>query len=203
MSVYVKRINANEYRVYQPIKLASAAPMMPLWQVDIFRAGWESYAPWTWWGRYLTHLVSRLDSAANWKVYAASAWTKVGAGWAASTRGTNDAETAAANSTDGFWTSADGDYATIDVEVPDAYGSGIIEVTQLVNSSTFYLDTGNTKIEVFKIVGGVEVPVALNGRGVSRMQVFDGGAHYGLLCDASYTTSTLTHWVRDRRGERR
>jgi N-acyl-D-aspartate/D-glutamate deacylase len=31
----------------------------------------------------------------------------------------------------------------------------------------------------------------------------DGGAHYGLICDASYTTYTLTHWVRDRsRGER-
>jgi len=31
----------------------------------------------------------------------------------------------------------------------------------------------------------------------------DGGAHYGLICDASYTTFTLTHWVRDRtNGER-
>ena len=31
----------------------------------------------------------------------------------------------------------------------------------------------------------------------------DGGAHYGLICDASYSTYTLTHWVRDRsRGER-
>ena len=26
----------------------------------------------------------------------------------------------------------------------------------------------------------------------------DGGAHYGLICDASYPTTTLTHWVRDR-----
>jgi N-acyl-D-aspartate/D-glutamate deacylase len=26
----------------------------------------------------------------------------------------------------------------------------------------------------------------------------DGGAHYGLICDASYTTWLLTHWVRDR-----
>lgn len=26
----------------------------------------------------------------------------------------------------------------------------------------------------------------------------DGGAHYGLICDASYTTYLLTHWVRDR-----
>ena len=31
----------------------------------------------------------------------------------------------------------------------------------------------------------------------------DGGAHYGVICDASYSTYTLTHWVRDRaRGER-
>ena len=26
----------------------------------------------------------------------------------------------------------------------------------------------------------------------------DGGAHYGLICDASYPTTVLTHWVRDR-----
>jgi N-acyl-D-amino-acid deacylase len=26
----------------------------------------------------------------------------------------------------------------------------------------------------------------------------DGGAHYGMVCDASYTTFALTHWVRDR-----
>jgi N-acyl-D-amino-acid deacylase len=31
----------------------------------------------------------------------------------------------------------------------------------------------------------------------------DGGAHCGLICDASFTTYLLTHWVRDRtRGER-
>ncbi|MDO7843924.1 N-acyl-D-amino-acid deacylase family protein [Sphingomonas immobilis] len=30
----------------------------------------------------------------------------------------------------------------------------------------------------------------------------DGGAHYGLICDASYPSFALTHWVRDRRGER-
>ena len=31
----------------------------------------------------------------------------------------------------------------------------------------------------------------------------DGGAHYGVICDASYSTYTLTHWVRDRsRGEK-
>ena len=30
----------------------------------------------------------------------------------------------------------------------------------------------------------------------------DGGAHCGLICDASSTTSLLTHWVRDRPGPR-
>jgi len=30
----------------------------------------------------------------------------------------------------------------------------------------------------------------------------DGGAHYGMICDASYPTFALTHWVRDRSGER-
>ncbi len=30
----------------------------------------------------------------------------------------------------------------------------------------------------------------------------DGGAHYGLICDASFPTSLLTHWTRDRQGTR-
>lgn len=30
----------------------------------------------------------------------------------------------------------------------------------------------------------------------------DGGAHYGMICDASYTTHALTYWTRDRKGER-
>ena len=30
----------------------------------------------------------------------------------------------------------------------------------------------------------------------------DGGAHYGAICDASYSTFLLTHWVRDRAGPR-
>jgi len=31
----------------------------------------------------------------------------------------------------------------------------------------------------------------------------DGGAHYGLICDASFPTTLITHWTRDRaRGER-
>jgi len=30
------------------------------------------------------------------------------------------------------------------------------------------------------------------------MGLGDGGAHYGAICDASYTTYLLTHWARDR-----
>ena len=30
----------------------------------------------------------------------------------------------------------------------------------------------------------------------------DGGAHLGFLCDASYPTTMLTHWARDRKGDR-
>jgi N-acyl-D-aspartate/D-glutamate deacylase len=34
------------------------------------------------------------------------------------------------------------------------------------------------------------------------MALGDGGAHYGLICDASYCTHALTYWTRDRPGER-
>jgi N-acyl-D-aspartate/D-glutamate deacylase len=34
------------------------------------------------------------------------------------------------------------------------------------------------------------------------MALGDGGAHYGMICDASYTTHALTYWTRDRAGER-
>jgi N-acyl-D-amino-acid deacylase len=30
----------------------------------------------------------------------------------------------------------------------------------------------------------------------------DGGAHYGMICDASFTTFMLSHWTRDRAGTR-
>ena len=30
----------------------------------------------------------------------------------------------------------------------------------------------------------------------------DGGAHYGMICDSSYPTFVLSHWTRDRKGER-
>jgi N-acyl-D-aspartate/D-glutamate deacylase len=45
--------------------------------------------------------------------------------------------------------------------------------------------------------------LALMKRDDTVLALGDGGAHYGLICDASYSTYTLTHWVRDRsRGER-
>lgn len=34
------------------------------------------------------------------------------------------------------------------------------------------------------------------------MGLGDGGAHYGLICDSSYPTFVLTHWVRDRNGRK-
>ena len=34
------------------------------------------------------------------------------------------------------------------------------------------------------------------------MALGDGGAHYGMICDASYTTHALTYWTRDRQGPR-
>ncbi len=40
-----------------------------------------------------------------------------------------------------------------------------------------------------------EDPFAVMGQG-------DGGAHYGLICDSSYPTFVLTHWTRDRNGQR-
>ena len=36
----------------------------------------------------------------------------------------------------------------------------------------------------------------------SVMGLGDGGAHYGAICDASYSTYLLTHWVRDRDHDR-
>jgi N-acyl-D-aspartate/D-glutamate deacylase len=38
--------------------------------------------------------------------------------------------------------------------------------------------------------------------GASVVALGDGGAHYGLVCDASYPTFMLTHWARDRDRDR-
>lgn len=49
-------------------------------------------------------------------------------------------------------------------------------------------DGDKTYDDVFSLI---EHPDTIIGLG-------DGGAHYGLLCDASYTTHLLSYWVRDR-----
>jgi N-acyl-D-amino-acid deacylase len=43
---------------------------------------------------------------------------------------------------------------------------------------------------VFEMMGNPNVVIALG----------DGGAHYGVVCDASYPTFVLAHWTRDRDG---
>lgn len=50
--------------------------------------------------------------------------------------------------------------------------------------------------------GNLDPSLELMRRDDTVLALGDGGAHYGMICDASYSTSTLTHWVRDRSGER-
>ncbi|AYJ84861.1 D-aminoacylase (plasmid) [Sphingomonas paeninsulae] len=50
--------------------------------------------------------------------------------------------------------------------------------------------------------GNLDFVVELTGHPDAVIALGDGGAHYGLICDASYTTFMLTHWVRDRKRER-
>jgi N-acyl-D-amino-acid deacylase len=40
------------------------------------------------------------------------------------------------------------------------------------------------------------------GRADTLVGLADGGAHYGMVCDASYTTFILTHWTRERSSGR-
>lgn len=46
--------------------------------------------------------------------------------------------------------------------------------------------------------GSLDVVGAMIGHNETLVALGDGGAHYGLICDASFTTSMLTHWTRDR-----
>jgi len=51
--------------------------------------------------------------------------------------------------------------------------------------------------------GDLEVIREMNLSEYTVPGLSDGGAHCGVICDASYPTYMLTHWVRDRaRGER-
>jgi N-acyl-D-aspartate/D-glutamate deacylase len=59
----------------------------------------------------------------------------------------------------------------------------------LVTASNFVDESLESVIPFF------QEPEAVIGLG-------DGGAHYGLICDASYPTYVLTHWARDRGGWR-
>lgn len=46
--------------------------------------------------------------------------------------------------------------------------------------------------------GSLDAVGSLLGHPGTVLGLGDGGAHYALICDASYPTSVLTHWVRDR-----
>jgi N-acyl-D-aspartate/D-glutamate deacylase len=50
--------------------------------------------------------------------------------------------------------------------------------------------------------GSLDVILQLMKHPNTVVALGDGGAHYGMICDGSYTTFVLTHWVRDRAGER-
>lgn len=51
--------------------------------------------------------------------------------------------------------------------------------------------------------GNLDVALEMFRHPDIRLGLGDGGAHYAVICDASYPTFLLSHWVRDRvRGER-
>lgn len=50
--------------------------------------------------------------------------------------------------------------------------------------------------------GNLDATLELMKREDTVLALGDGGAHYGIVCDATYTTYTLSHWARDRRRER-
>ena len=50
--------------------------------------------------------------------------------------------------------------------------------------------------------GSLDEVLALMQRDDVLLGLGDGGAHYSAICDASYSTFTLTHWVRDREGDK-
>lgn len=52
------------------------------------------------------------------------------------------------------------------------------------------------------VEGNLDVARAMIDSDATLISLGDGGAHYGLICDASYTTFTLIHWGRDRKEGR-
>ncbi|MEX1148298.1 MAG: amidohydrolase family protein, partial [Sphingomonadales bacterium] len=50
--------------------------------------------------------------------------------------------------------------------------------------------------------GSLDPTLAMIKHPATVLGLGDGGAHYGLICDASYPSFVLTHWTRDRKGEK-
>lgn len=50
--------------------------------------------------------------------------------------------------------------------------------------------------------GNLDAALAMMRDPESVIGLGDGGAHYGLICDSSYSTTVLAFWARDRDGER-
>ena len=50
--------------------------------------------------------------------------------------------------------------------------------------------------------GSLDTTIGLMRHPNTVIGLGDGGAHCGMICDAAYPTFALTHWVRDRDGER-
>jgi len=46
--------------------------------------------------------------------------------------------------------------------------------------------------------GSLSAPAEMMKSDCALLGLADGGAHYGLICDASYPTTMLAHWTRDR-----
>lgn len=65
-------------------------------------------------------------------------------------------------------------------------------------------DQGTRKIlvAIANYVEGLDHMFAFFDDPYTVMGQGDGGAHYGLICDSSYPTFVLTHWVRDRSGRK-
>ena len=50
--------------------------------------------------------------------------------------------------------------------------------------------------------GNLDAVLAMMQTGQTILGLGDGGAHYGMICDAGYPSFLLSHWTRDRKGER-
>jgi N-acyl-D-aspartate/D-glutamate deacylase len=46
------------------------------------------------------------------------------------------------------------------------------------------------------------VPEMIRDPNTTIIGLGDGGAHYGMICDSTYTTLMLSYWTRDRKGQR-